>query len=320
MKTALVIPTIRENCLRDFMSKWNVSNKFDEFIVIEDNPKKTFNLNIKNHYSWEEIDKDLGKDSWIISRKDSSVRSYGLLLAYKLGADYIFTLDDDCYPINEVDNCEFVNNHIDNLINTPKWVEAIPNQRTRGLPYFNKGVNKNVVMSVGLWEGVPDYDSIQTLSGENQKISLPETKVLPVGQYTPICGMNLCFRRDFLPACYWLLQGQGQCFQRFDDIWMGIIAKKIADHLGFSITMGKPYIYHSRASDPMTNLVKEAPGIKFNEIFWEIIENIKLTKENYDTLNCMKTIGSVLTETKDEFGYCNKLGKAITVWCKLIGN
>lgn len=313
MRIALVVPTVRASCLSSCLEAWSWRDKFDELIVVEDAPEKTFDYDIKHHYSWNEIDIDLGKDAWIISRRDSSIRSYGFIIANRLNVDYIFTIDDDCYPINKH---EFIDLHIKNLTNTPKWVESVPNQRTRGLPYFNKGVNKNVVMSVGLWKGIPDFDSIQTLSGENQQILLPETRVLPSGQYSPICGMNLCIKKEFVAACYFPLQGESNLFRRFDDIWMGIIAKKIADHLRLSITQGKPYICHKRASDPMVNLVKEAPGIKFNEIFWEIIDDIELSGNS--PLECMIQIGKSLLKAKDEYGYCEKLGYAIDIWCRLI--
>jgi reversibly glycosylated polypeptide/UDP-arabinopyranose mutase len=317
MKTALVIPTIRKDSLGEFFDEWSerVGFSFDEIIVVEDNPEKTFNFNIKHHYSWEEIKKDLGENAWIISKRDSSIRCYGFLLAYRLGADFIFTLDDDCRPSKEK-NSNFLKDHLKNLTEKPKWTESIPGQRTRGLPYYNKGTIKNVAMSVGLWEGVPDFDSIQTISGADQNLQLSETYVLGNGQFTPICGMNMAIRRDFIPACYVPLQGEGQPFRRFDDIWMGIIAKKVADHLGFSVTMGKPYIFHARASDPMTNLVKEAPGIKFNEKFWETVEEISLTEKT--PVDCMEEIAEGLSIKEDEYGYCKQLGAAIKVWCRII--
>lgn len=323
MKTVLVVPTIRVKNIAEFLEQWDLYafNSWDEIVVVEDNPEKSFDLDLKHHYSWKEIEEDLGEDAWIISHRDSSVRSYGFLVAHRLGADVILTLDDDCLPVVGPEDdphyrCDFVREHLINLTETPRWTESIPNQRTRGLPYFNKGVADNVVMSVGLWQGVPDFDAIQTLSGANQKIRLPKTRVLPAGQYVPVCGMNLAFKREFLPACYFLLQGEGYPFRRFDDIWFGVITKRIADHLKLMITMGYPYIHHARASDPMTNLVKEAPGVKFNERFWEIIHGIKLTEDN--VWDCAWQIGDGLTKVDDEYGYCKKLGEAFKVWCRLL--
>lgn len=315
MKTALVIPTIREECITKFLDQWDlIGEVWDNTIVVEDNPHISFDINLRHHYSWEEINADLKDHAWIISHRDSSIRSYGFLKAYQLGADVIFTMDDDCYPVSPTtaENL-FTIQHLNNLFNTPKWIESVPGQRTRGLPYKNLGTAKNVVMSVGLWEGVPDFDAVQTLAGRDQNIKLPETRVLPMGQYVPICGMNMAFTRHFAPACYFPLQGEGYPFRRFDDIWMGVVAKKIADHLGLMVTMGRPFIHHTKASDPFTNLVKEAPGIKYHENFWEMIDGIPLAQQT--PLECMNEIGIALTAEKDD--YAKKLGEAIQVWCYL---
>ena len=310
MKTALVVPTIREKSIQDFLRAWNiVGEEWDEIIVVEDNPTRTFKIDVSSHVSWKEISEDLGEHAWIISKRDSAIRSYGLLLAYRLGADYIFTLDDDCQPVEK----GFVKQHLNNLNNTSKWCESVPGQRTRGLPYKNLGKAENVMLSVGLWTGTPDYDAVQMLSGQNPKLALPETRVMPIGQYFPLCGMNFAFKRQVTPLCYFPLMGDGYKFRRFDDIWFGIICKKICDHLGYMITCGKPYIYHSKASDPFANLEKEAPGIKMNEHFWEIIDDIPL--HGSDMLDCIRQIAVALSGNKDE--YLSKLGRALDVWASL---
>ena len=40
----------------------------------------------------------------------------------------------------------------------------------------------------------------------------------------------------------------------------------ITDHLGLGIKTGKPYIWHSKASNPFVNLKKEYKGI-----FWQVL-------------------------------------------------
>ena len=52
--------------------------------------------------------------------------------------------------------------------------------------------------------------------------------------------------------------------------------KKICDHLGLDVSIGKPTVFHQRASDPFVNLVKEAPGIALNESFWQEIDAITI--------------------------------------------
>jgi reversibly glycosylated polypeptide/UDP-arabinopyranose mutase len=307
---ALVVPTIRLASIKNFLDLWNPIKDWDITIVVEDNPEKTFDIDVNCHFSWKDIDNDLLEDSWIISRRDSSIRSYGFYKAYQMGADYIFTLDDDCLPLK---NQKFCQEHVDNLEKTSKWCESVLGFRTRGIPYKNLGLLENVVFSMGLWEGVPDFDAVHMLADCVGPLRLTETRVMPRGQYFPFCGMNFAFKREVTPMCLFALMGQGSPFGRFDDIWFGVICKKICDHLNYFITCGKPYIYHSKASDAFNNLIKEAPGIKFNENFWQIIDDIVLIGTT--SVDCMKEIGDALEKQDEE--YLKKFGKAIQIWVNL---
>ncbi len=323
MKDVLVVPTIRELSIKQFLNSWHKIENWDSTIVVEDNPQTSFDLisdtslDVHLHLSWKDIEADLGENNWIISRRDSAIRSYGFLKAYWEGADVIYTLDDDCLPLPEEN---FKQTHDKNLTELPKWTESVPGFRTRGMPYKNFGKLDSVKLSVGLWRGIPDYDAIHTLSGTDPDLLLPDTRIMPVGQYFPICGMNMAFKREFTPLAYFPLMGEGQPFGRFDDIWFGIIAKKVCDHLGWLISCGQPYIFHSKASDPFNNLVKEAPGIKMNESFWEIIDGVQLTGP--DAPSCLIEIGKAVEEAGRsekywQSPYLEKLGRAISIWAGL---
>jgi reversibly glycosylated polypeptide/UDP-arabinopyranose mutase len=310
---ALVIPTIREKNIKEFLDHWGHALNLEVFVV-EDNPTKQFDLGLEHHYSWKEIDESLGENSWIISRRDSAIRSFGFLMAYRAEAQYIYTLDDDCLPANPKADY-FVAEHLEAINFNPRWTESYPGRRTRGIPYRNRGQIKDPVLNMGLWKGHPDLDSVQTLNGEVSKWVHEDhpTRIMPIGQYFPLCGMNMCFRRQITPLMYFPLMGEGVPYRRFDDIWCGIIMKKICDYLGDFVTCGPPYINHTRASDPFVNLVKEAPGIAANETFWETIDKIPLSGDSY--IECMIEIGQGLELEKDQ--YLQKLGKAIIVWARL---
>lgn len=305
----LVVPTIRENCIAEFLDAWQYEN-FDEVVVVEDNPTKTFDINKKHHYSWKEIEEEWGKDSWIFSRRDSAIRSFGFWKAYQLGAKVIYTLDDDCYPLPDE---YFTITHQSNLEDTPKWGELIVGLRTRGLPYFNIGTLP-VVANVGLWTNIPDLDAINQIANPilDFEPNVKENRVMPHGQYFPFCGMNFCFKREVTPMSYLPLMGEGQPYRRFDDIWFGIIFKKVCDHLNYYITSGHPFVEHKRASHPLINLVKEAPGIQTNETFWEVVDEVALTCKT--PKDCMLEIGDGLYSNKDE--YIKRLGEAITIWAE----
>lgn len=307
----LVVPTIRQSSIESFLQAWHPIKDWDAILLVEDNPQKTFEAKVDYHFCWSDIDSDLDRDSWIISRRDSAIRSYGFYKAYQMGAKYIFTLDDDCLPTNN--QIKFCEEHIKNLEETPKWCESVLGHRTRGLPYKNLGLLNNVMFNMGLWEGIPDFDSINMLSGTSNQINLTPNRLIPKGQYFPFCGMNFAFKREATPLTYFALMGYNTPFGRFDDIWFGVICKKICDHLDFAISCGTPYIFHSKASNAFDNLVKEAPGIKANESFWEIIDNVKLQEKT--PCSCMKELGVALVLNDD--AYIKKLGQAIVAWAGL---
>lgn len=302
----LVVPTIREASIKQFLEEWKKHESWDSIIVVEDSPTKTFDIDVDFHYSWKDIDAIFKEDSWIFSRRDSAIRSFGFWKAYLIGADYIFTLDDDCLPIPGVN---FIDDHIKNLNQTDRWCDSVLGLRTRGKPYFNLGILNDVKFSVGLWENVPDLDAIHMLAG-TESVPLPETRIIPKGQYFPFCGMNFCFKREVAPLTYFPLMGENSPYRRFDDIWFGVICKKICDHLGYHISCGKPYINHSKASNAFDNLIKEAPGVKLNETFWETIDAIKLTATT--PKECVSEIGDGLLNDSDE--YLKKVGKALKIW------
>ena len=322
----LVIPSNREGCLKRFFDVWEGRGGWDRVIVVEDNPIPTFNVmemgkdEYAYHYSWKEIDEILGQNSWIISHRDSAIRCFGFLEAYKMGAEYVLTLDDDCYPdpVGYEEGTLF-DEHIFRMNGYSKWMASVPGCCTRGTPYKNVGDLNTVVASMGYWKGVPDLDAVASLAkDEDDKITFPSYSfLLPHGVYAPICGMNLCIRRKAIPLFYFPLMGMGQPYARFDDIWAGVIAKKLCDHLGWYISVGGAYINHKRASDPFDNLVKEAPGIRANEWFWQVIDNIELDKDVSGCLTNIQLLGEALQEeaknaTNPE--YIEKLGKCLAAW------
>jgi hypothetical protein len=315
---ALVVPTNSPERLAAFLTVW-APWPWDRIIVVQDAPeldliipkllRKAADERLEA-FSWLEIDSML-PDPTIISRQDSSIRSFGFWRAWMAGAEIIYTLDDDCYPTED----DFVGEHQGNLDRTPAWASSVPGMRVRGLPYRNLGVLRDVHVSVGLWRGCPDLDAITTLAGPDASrcVGLPNTRVMPSHQYFPMSGMNLAFRRNVACLMYFAPMGSGQPFSRFDDIWCGLVLQRICRHLGYSIVCGRPVVDHRRASDPLQNLVKEAPGIQANERLWETIDAITLSSRA--PRQCMLEVGRALALADDD--YLVAWGRAITGWCGL---
>lgn len=355
-RVCLVVPTIRENCFKDFVDRWSAVDLFSnvDLVVMEDNPKKTFNIEMLfkeksrkkvTHLCWEDIESTLKEKSWIIPRRSDTVRSFGYYNAWLEGYEYTLTLDDDCYPATEEDGLTysgnaFVEEHIKQFKNRTRWFNTLNSVKPRGIPFYNVGANMRIVLNHGLWTKTLDYDAPFQLANPVKEEFSFDNKVVPIGSYFPMCGMNVMWMTNITVMMYHLLMGQKVCDQadafkvidgvkqpvleklpvdRFGDIWAGILMKKIADQLKLTVCTGMPYIRHERASNPFTNLKKEANGIEINEKFWQYVDDCNLDGFN-DAVSCYKKLGIHITEWKEfpeHKEYFVKLGNAMCTWADL---
>lgn len=326
---ALVVPSIRKDSFERFIQEWTPTGIFDrvDLILIEDNPIKMFECPIaRHHFCWKDIDSDLKEIAWIIPRRSDTVRSYGYYVAWREGYQYLMTLDDDCYPAPGYESLDQL--HLSMLTERSQWFNTLNSVRPRGVPYKNIG-KRDVYINHGIWQGVLDYDAPQQLVNPIPETYTHDNRIVPTGAYFPFCGMNVMWSREAIPLSYHLLMGnirhldtelQPLPFDRFGDIWSGIIAKKICDTLEMAISTGTPYIHHDRASDPFKNLRKEANGIEVNEWFWNAIDKINLRKYYPTVLDRYQAIGMrIKEEIGGEFGpYWRTLGEAMILWADLL--
>jgi len=322
-KVFLVIPTIRD---LNFLKSWGNNFSKCNLIVVEDRQRKSIKVpkisaKSVHHYSWEDIDRDLGKNNWIISRHNAGVRSYGFYKAYKLGADVIMTIDDDCYPTSD----NFVEGHLDNLNfrYSDKWINTYPDPKwmyTRGVPYKIRD-KITTGISHGIWSGALDLDGLVESKLPNllNEKSYPQIRqAVPFGCYYPMCSMNLAFGRKVTPLMFFPMMGQSPDgrkwpYDRFDDIWAGVFSKKIMDHLGLGVINGSPIINHKKASKPKENQIKEMSGMKINETLWKKIDEVELTSKT--PKNCYIELAQKANFPKNY--YFNKLKEAMIIWANL---
>jgi hypothetical protein len=320
-RTVIVVPTIREHCIRDFLDVWKEEFAQAEIVLVEDNPGRTFNLgdhgNIA-HYSWQDIDRELGDSSWIIPRRTDCVRSYGYFKAWQRQPDMIVTLDDDCYPM-QPGGAGFLAKHWERLQGKGSddgWHESGHGVRTRGIPYYQTHRNWPVAINHGMWNRVPDYDApTQMLESRFPHTFSFSNQTIPAGKYFPMCGMNVALRPEVVPAFYFLLMGKNYEFDRFGDIWAGVFLKKICDHLGYAVQSGDPAVDHQRASNVFANLRKEAPGLEVNETLWRTVDSLVLSKSNFR--ECYEEIADGLALQMKGQPYFEKLARAMRVWTGL---
>ena len=319
----LVIPTIRD---LSFLNDWGNEFQNCHLIIVEDVDKKGIKIPHKrfksiHHYSWNDIDDDFGKNSWIFSRHNAGIRSYGFWKASTLGADIIITLDDDCYP----DDVDFVDKHLGNLnLKMPDgWFTTYPNHKwmyTRGFPYRIREMFP-VGLSHGLWSGALDLDAeteIRLPKLLNEKRYPPTIQFMPFGYYYPMCSMNLVFRREIAPLMFFPMMGQNPDggswgYDRYDDIWAGLFSKKIMDHLKIGVVSGSPFINHRKASLVKHNHSKEINGMKINEMLWESVNDVELTATTPKL--CYLELAGKIKFPKTR--YFKKLREAMIVWANL---
>jgi len=327
----VVMPTIREDCARRFLTEWAEDLAGARVIVIEDNPEPSFTLPGRiEHYAWRDIDRELGSQAWIIPRRMSAVRSYGFLKALQGGAGIIWTLDDDCYPeeAHRGGYLAAVEQALSGQAPPDAWWNTIDGTGLypRGYPYGIREASRPVMLHHGLWSEVPDLDGITQLA--NPRFRLPPAsgnQYVPSGALFPMCVMNLAWRAELTPAMYMLLMGQDAHgtrwgFDRFDDIWAGLFAKRICDHLGYAVSSGAPGVRHSRASDPAVNARLEAPGMAAHEKLWPVIARVPLTAAT--VAGCYREMAAAIRDwgaapDTGREGYWGRLSFAMALWADL---
>lgn len=322
MKIAIVIPHHLSSL--DFLNEWKEFNRKDiNLYIVEDKDFRESSVpsNLKNFviFTHMDIQDDLGKDSWIFPFKTSAIRSYGYYKAWQDGCDYIFTLDNDCYPERED---YWISGHLQNLQEkvTLGWESSIPssNTETRGFPYLIR--NKSPVMlSHGLWSNVPDFDGIDMLKYPDLRFKeCFGSKLIPKNSYYPMCGMNLAWKREITPLMYFGLFGPSWGFDQYDDIWAGVFSKKVLDHLNYGVKSGYPSVEHRKQSNAFINLKKQASGLLLNENLWKEVDRVVLTENS--VLGAYKELIEKLPDTIDgepSEGYIKKYKEATLIWLNL---
>ena len=323
-RAVVVVPTIREECMQQFLAAWEPEFGGVEMIVVEDHPEPSFELRtdaLVEHVSWRDIDDQLGELSWIVPRRTDCVRSFGYWLAWQRQPDLIVTLDDDCLPTPQTGPIGFLEQHWQRLEaggEHDAWVSTTDGTIPRGVPYHERGRRQPCVINHGLWENVIDFDAVTQLSQVRQ--SGPVTfveRTVPRGSFYPMCGMNLAFRPQIVPAMYFMLMGRDWGVDRFGDIWCGLFSKRICDHLGLAVNSGGPHVHHARASNVWANLRKEALGMERNETLWRLVDDTVLTERS--VRGCYAELAAAVGEAAGQGrdGYLVSLARAMDAWAEL---
>lgn len=204
-KIVCVVPTIRPDSYIKFYSAWaKLFDKYDVTLVtvfdgdvpiVEIN--EATNPQVTRLEPFEESPWKEHKD--LFYRYTDSCRNIGFVVAAQLGADYIFTLDDDTEPVITNNKIDSISRHLDALdyVVDISWLPTFYYRDKsghlslpRGVPYHSRNTSP-VMLSHGIWDGVHDWDGETQLYLEKNNYPLGDSKFhqgyLPKGVYYPLC-------------------------------------------------------------------------------------------------------------------------------------
>lgn len=272
MTIACVVPTIRPTEYMQFIEAWApLFERHDVRLVTVFDGDTPVAVSGDGRHTAVDL---LGDDADLIYNRSDVCRNLGF--AYIAAADYlrdvthILTLDDDVAPRSDT-----IADHLAALdMHAPiSWISSSPDAYTRGFPYQVR-YEAPVMVSHGVWYGNADWDAQTQLANGNAPLDSFYRGPVPRGALLPFCGMNVMVRREILPLLYFAPMGpraslDGQIWDRFGDIWLGITLKQELDRREWALVTGYAAVEHTRASDVQVNLRKEAAGLRWNEHFWQ---------------------------------------------------
>lgn len=261
---AIIIPTIREDCFKEFVSKWSdLIDKHGATLISVHDGENPYVQKGEKKYSVNDI---MGKKyADLIYNLNDGVRNLGFAFVAKFmpKVEVVCSFDDDTLPYEDTigDHLEVLSKRV-----PVSWLSTA-DEYMRGFPYGIRD-EAEVVLSHGVWEGIYDYDAPTQLVKGNVDTFFYRGPI-PKGIFYPMCGMNIAFKRKLLPYMYFAPMGHKVGLDRFADIWAGIESKRVIDEKGWAVVQGYSTVYHNKASNVFTNLVKEAKGLGLNEKFWK---------------------------------------------------
>lgn len=307
----IVIAAIQPD-LTSFMEEWRFIFSRFHLIIIKD-PDLQEDLQIPqgfNHdvYTKSDMDRVMGSSSTSILLSGYSCRYFGYLVSRK---KYIVSVDDDCVPARDDEGwlVDAVAQHIANLRTpaTPFFFNTLYDAFCKGADFvrgypFSLRNGVKCALSCGLWLNLADYDApTQALKpGERNSRYVNAVLTVPMRTLMPVSGINVAFDREVVgPALFpgLRLAGEGkQRWETMEDIWCGMCAKVVSDHLGLGVKSGLPYVWRKERGDAMESLKKEWEGVKLMEEVVPFFQSMRLPQTAVLAEDCMLEMAGMVKE------------------------
>uniref|UniRef100_A0A1D1YV03 Putative UDP-arabinopyranose mutase 5 n=1 Tax=Anthurium amnicola TaxID=1678845 RepID=A0A1D1YV03_9ARAE len=321
--------------LTSFLEEWRVIISRFHLIIIKD-PDLEEDLRIPHgfdHHIYTRSDMQQITGSTSINFSGHSCRYFGYLVSRK---KYIVSIDSDCLPARDNNGLlvDVVAQHITNLQTpaTPFFFNTLYDPYRSGADFvrgypFSLRTGVQCVLSCGLWLNLADYDApTQVVKPEERNCRYVDTVLtVPVRAMMPVSGINIAFDRAVMgPALFpgFCLPGEGkQRWETMDDIWCGLCAKVVSDHLGHGVKSGLPYVWRCAgvdSGDAMASLRREWEGVKLMEEVVPFFQSVKLPRTAVIAEDCVIEIAKMVRERLgSSSAVFSKAADAMVEWVKL---
>jgi len=184
-------------------------------------------------------------------------RNFGFLIAHRMGADIVATVDDDNIPYEgwgqglliesaAVKARQYTPSDGVALCFDPVHFTNYPHLWHRGFPidrlrergrYRNERVETRFDIQADFWDGDPDIDAICRMEHSPECSFDPACFPMSTTVFSPFNSQNTFLRREVLPH-YFMLPHVG----RMDDIWAGYLVEA----MGFRVVYQRPSVRQQR--------------------------------------------------------------------------
>lgn len=318
--------------LMAFLNDWRpIFSRFHLIIVKDPDMKEElkipegFNVDI---YTKTDIDRLVGSSSILFY--GYSCRYFGFLVSRN---KYIVSVDDDCFPAKDKDGSlvDIVAQHVANLTTpaTPFFFNTLYDPYRKGADFvrgypFSLRSGVQCALSCGLWLNLADYDApTQALKPEQRNSRYVDAVLtVPARALMPLSGINIAFDRELVgPALFPALRlaGEGKFrWETMEDIWSGMCAKVVCDHLGFGVKSGLPYVWRTERGNAIDSLRKEWEGVKLME---EVVPFFQALRLKQTTVKAEDCVIEVAKEVKEQLGKVDpvfgRAAEAMVDWVRL---
>lgn len=288
-----------------------------DIIIVDDSDGKVQLPSNWSIYGYEAQKEALGDELYAEFEpfhKSSACRNFGHWIAYKQGYDIIIGLDSDCNVPPD-----FVAKHLENLMSIGyRWENPIKNTGwyPRGFPYFER--QGRIIVNMGVWSNELDVNGMDRVkAGDPPKDPMIKDQDIAHGMI-PLCGMNFACWVDAIPGFLFLpnFDDGEEKFRRYDDIWGGYIFQKLMKKKKELLSYGNPVVFHDTIVDAQADAELETAGIRWEEFFYSIVDNI-MSEVEINTYPKMFQQFANLAELPFEKTPFKNLMPGLIFWAKL---